>query len=542
MNLKKLSLLLAISVFVSANTYAQVQNSQPFNPEDESYSESCTSIMVTKGASEDGSVITSHTCDSNYRTWLKIEESKTFKLGEFDPIRWGTMHNEEPWDPRGITIKGEIPAPKEPTFRYLNTSYPCLNEKQLAMGETTTEGKKELVNKKGLFLIEELERIALQRCSTARDAVELIGKLAHTYGYGDWGECLTIADTKEIWHFEVYGSGPGKPSALWAAQRIPDGQVGVSANIPRIGIIDFNDTENFMFSPDLKERSKKLGYWDGKSPYKFYKVVTSSKKNFSVREYFIFNTLAPSLKLSYDMEELPFTITPDKKVSLEEVFALYRSTYDGTEYDQVRNLSVEVNRRKYVNGERINYKDTVSPISTFMPADIRALLNKLEPGVTERTRTIAVIQCAYSHIIQLRDWLPDAVGGVAYFAFDNPAQSPRIPIYAGTTSLPKSFEICAQHRYRPEAAAWAFRETNRISTINWDKTRGIIEPEVLRLQEEMLLEREMIDKRAAQLIKEGKEDEAKELLTNHTHDFADKCINKWQELKAKIWTIFARSM
>lgn len=38
----------------------------------ESYMESCTSIMVGRLATVDGSVITSHTCDANYRTWMQI--------------------------------------------------------------------------------------------------------------------------------------------------------------------------------------------------------------------------------------------------------------------------------------------------------------------------------------------------------------------------------------------------------------------------------------------------------------------------------------
>ena len=519
--MKKTNFLLILLAFATNIAFAQEPNY-----------DSCTSIMVTKTASTDGSVMTSHTCDSNYRTWMNIEGSKEYKLGEMDAIYWGTMHNEEPWDKRGVVLKGEIPAPKAPTFSFLNTSYPCLNEKQLAMGETTTVGNTKLVNKKGLFVIEELERIALQRCSTARDAIVLMGQLAETYGYGDYGECLTIADKKEVWHFEIYGSGPGKPSALWAAQRIPEGHVGVSANIPRIGAIDFKDKDNFLYSTDIRERSKELGYWDGKKPFKFYPVVASRKgaKNFSIREFFIFNELAPSMNLSYDMEELPFSVVPEEKVSAERVMSFLRETYEGTEYDPTKDLTA------------VYRKDTIKPVSAFMHAHTRALLNELKPDAAKYVRTIAVIQCAYSHVIQLRDWLPDAVGGVAYVSIDNPAQSPRFPIYSGTTTLPESFNICAQHRYRPESAAWAFRETNRISTINWDKTRGVLEPEQMRLQKKMLAENAAMEAQAVKLIEEGKEAEAQKLINEHTADFANTCINKWKELKADVWQFFLRSM
>ena len=380
--------------------------------------------------------------------------------------------------------KGRIPAKEGETYSFLNVAYPCLNEKQLAIGETTTVGKRSLKDTNGLFLIEELERIALERCTTAREAIRLIGSLAEEFGYADNGECLTIADKNEVWHFEIYGTNMpkkdapaekgkkkkpskfDKPGALWVAQRIPDDHVGISANIPRIGVVDFNDPDNFMYASDLKERTMHMGLWDGTSEFKFYKMV-SDEKPFSVREYFVLNALAPSLGLKYDADELPFSVKPDKKVSPETMFALYRQTYEGTEFDQVKGLEVVVDRRvRQHNGEYINFKDTVCPVSTFMPNDLRALFNKIKPGSAQRFRTIAVIQCSYSHIIQLRDWLPDEIGGVAYFAFDNPAQTPRVPIYCGETELPKGFDVCGQHRYRKDAAVWSYRETNRIATIN----------------------------------------------------------------------------
>ncbi|NOR34983.1 MAG: peptidase C69, partial [Bacteroidales bacterium] len=43
--------------------------------------------------------------------------------------------------------------------------------------------------------------------------------------------------------------GSGKPGAVWCAQKIPNGHVGVSANRSRIGKIDLNNTDFFMGSP-----------------------------------------------------------------------------------------------------------------------------------------------------------------------------------------------------------------------------------------------------------------------------------------------------
>ncbi len=263
------AIIAAAALLFSTNIYAQPFADHYEYSDEEGHAESCTSIVVGKGASSDGSVMTAHSCDSNYRTWLTIEPRKTYADGK-DIIKWGLLHTEEPYDIRKVTVKGSIPAKSGETFRFLNVAYPCMNEKQLAIGETTTEGKRELVNDKGLFLIEELERVALERCDNARDAIRLMGSLAEEYGYGDWGECLTVIDKNEAWFFEIYGTGKSgkKPGAMWVAQRIPDGEVGVSANVPKIGVVEFDNPEKFMYSKDLRERAKELGLWNGKSEIK----------------------------------------------------------------------------------------------------------------------------------------------------------------------------------------------------------------------------------------------------------------------------------
>ena len=158
MNLKRTLL----SLFVMGMASLLYAQPYAYNPYDENEAESCTSIMVGKKASTDGSVMTAHTCDSNYRTWLTMEKRKQYKAGDTQPIFTGALHTEEPHDPRGLKEKGRIPAIDGETYRFLNVAYPCLNEKQLAIGETTTVGRRSLKDTAGLFLIEELERIVIK--------------------------------------------------------------------------------------------------------------------------------------------------------------------------------------------------------------------------------------------------------------------------------------------------------------------------------------------------------------------------------------------
>lgn len=298
MKIKFITLVSIASLTITFNGMAQVDETTR-----EGMSRmSCTSIMVGKNASTDGSVITSHTCDSWYRTWMQMMPAKDHPAGSKTPIFSERMHTQTPQDSTNMKVRGYIPQVAH-TYRFLDTAYPCLNEKQVGIGETTISGRDTLQNKNGMFMIEELQRIALERSATAREAILTIGKLVKEYGYGDSGECLTIADKNEVWIFEIFGEGPDKIGAVWAAVRIPDDEIAVSANICRIDRINIKDKANYLASDNVFEVAKKLKLWDGKGEFSFWRAYSGKNyfdevKNYSVREHFIMDALAPSLHLS----------------------------------------------------------------------------------------------------------------------------------------------------------------------------------------------------------------------------------------------------
>lgn len=502
--------------------------------------ESCTSIMVGKKASADGSVMTSHTCDGNYRTWMDIVPAMNHDRDTTVTVVKGRMHTDHSTGARGMKEVGIIPSPGK-TYAFLNTAYPCLNEKQLGIGETTISGRPELRNPDGMFLIEELERIALQRCTTAREAIKLMGRLVKEYGYGDSGECLTIADPDEVWQFEIFGEGKERKGAVWAAVRIPDDEVGVSANIPRISTLNLKDTMNYMASDNVFDVAKKMKLWDGKEPFKFWKAYAGGNyfgepKAFSVREYFILNKIAPSLGLKYDSEELPLSVRPEKLLSAADIMELLTETYEGTDWDMTRNL--KVTRKDAKTGEI----DTItSPVANpWMNRDYVNLFNALADSSVVNVRNVSVPQCSYSTVIQLRGWLPDAVGGVAWIAFDNPGQSPRIPVFCGTSDLPDCFKIDGQLRYDENAAVWPFRRANKLATVKWGQTRKEIEDARLHFVDKGFSEMPYVEARYKQLTDSGKEDEAKAFLTGYTADFAGAAMSKWTELGTRFWSRYAR--
>ena len=479
--------------------------------------QNCTSIMVGREASTDGSVITSHTCDGRYRTWAQVEPAADHKKGTMHQILRGTMTTKFRGDTTGVKLMGEIPEARH-TYAYLNTAYPCLNEKQLAIGETTFEGPDTLINEAGWFTIEELERIALQRCDNAREAILLMGSLAEKYGYGDSGECLTVADKNEVWQFEIVGVGKDKIGAAWVAKRVPDDHVAVSANIPRIGKID---RKEMLASSNVEKVALENGLWDGKGEFIFWKAFNSDYaqgRNFLDREFFILSHLAPSLGLSFDMDELPFSVKPDKKVDVREVMALYRETYEGTSFDMTRNVRMARPATSEHPADTI-----VSPIANpWLTTAMRNTLNTLAPGTVEFRRTIAVAWCAYSHVTQLRNWLPDQVGGICWLSLDNPGQSPRIPVFSGTTKLPEAYETCGQLQYVPDCALWQFRRANKLATLAWQRTKDDFNQEILRIEN---------------LAFEGLPATA-DGLNAYTESIYRESVSAWKAMEDKFWLTF----
>ena len=549
--MKKLILLAILIVVATTTSHSQSRGGE--------FRESCTSIMVGKKASVDGSIMTSHTCDGRYRTWMTIVPAQKHKKGDVTKILKGTLFTEtsneieqiqregknykkpenvilHPDFELALEVKGEIPE-AEQTYAFLNTAYPCMNEKNLAIGETTIEGREELANENGMFYIEELERIALQRCTTARQAITLMGELVKQYGYADIGECLTVADKNEVWHFEIFGEGAENIGGVWAAQRIPDDHVGVSANIPRIGEIDINDKDNFMASENVFEVAKKLGYWDGKSTFKFWKAY-SGRKPFAIREWFVLSSVAPSLNLSMDDEELPFSVKPEKQLSAQDVLKFFRSTYEGTKYDMTKNLLIKRKKRGSDEVEIVK-----SPYAQpWFVTDMVTMLNALKDSTIIRVRTVAVPQCSYAHVIQIRGWLPDEIACVAYFSNDNPAQSPRVPFYSNILQTPELFHVSGHKRFTTASASWIYRQANKLASIRWEELRGKVEKLRDDFETKMFDEQSKIDDEAVKIFKEQGKQAGMEFLTKYVNNFTDETINAWQKLSEELWYFFIRGI
>ena len=390
----------------------------------------CTSIPVGKLASADGSVFTTHTDDCGYcDPNLYYIPAADHAPGSMRPVLTGETFRSV-GDGRFAlpTVAGEIPQVAH-TYAYFKGSYGIMNEHQVSLGETTTSGRRELRNPAALFTIIELSYIALERATTAREAIQIMGALAEEYGYNDGGECLTVADPNEVWQFEILGSTPLENSAVWVAQRIPDNQVGVSANRVRVGEININDRANFMASPNVYSLGEEMGWWTPGTPFLFYQVYGPSSNPYNWRrEWRVFSLLAPSLNLDPYADRYPFTIVPDEKVTLNKLASIMRDHYEGTEFDLTKGLAA----------------------GPFGTPDRWATSGTL--GAWERA--ISIFRAAYAWTTQARSWLPNAIGGVIWFAPDTGATSVFMPVYCANLESPETLLVSNTTIFDPKGAWW----------------------------------------------------------------------------------------
>jgi len=507
MRLKKFILIMSVTLIclfiLSISSYAQVEDS-------------CTAIIVGKDASVDGSVMTTHTCDGWYDNRIIIVPGQTFEKDTMTNVYTEICHLTQPG--KELIKVGEIPQ-AEKTYTYFNVGYPFMNEHQIMIGETTFGGRRDFRNGDAWMKIEQLEVFGLQRAKTARECIEIMGALAEKYGYGDGGECLTVTDPNEAWQFEIMGAGPlwtpdsGKSGAVWVAQRIPDGEVGVSANRARIGEIDLDNKDYFMASSNIFTLGEEMGFYDPKSgkPFVFYEVYAPKVGFYNRRrEWRVLSLAAPSLNLDPWAERYPFSVKPDKKLSVQDVITIKRDHYEGTEFDLTKGMAA---------GPFGNPNRYPTP-STVKPEDSKGL---------DWERAISMFRCSYSFVSQVRSWLPDSIGGVLWFGEDAPHSTCYIPFYCGITEVPISFSSGRRDVFDKDSAWWAFNFVSNWADLKFSYMIEDIKAAQNELEGDFFAMQPAVEMAAVELYKKDPALAVK-YLTNYSNDCANRAVDKWWKL------------
>ena len=495
------------------------------------YADGCTTITVGKAATVDGSVITSHTDDSHRtRSWMDVSPAKKHPRGSTTPMYKRVACDSFKMPTYSHIPIGEIPQVKE-TFQFLNTAYPSMNQYQLGIGESTFGGREELQSDEGLIDCQRLCQLMLERCKTAREAIKLAGELTAAYGWNDYGECLTIADKKEVWHLEILGPGQGKVGSIWAAQRVPDDHVSINANASTIKELDLNDPDHFLASENVFSAALEQGWWNQGETFRFcYVYAPNSRKSLAARrrEWRVFDLLAPSLGLDPNAENYPFSIKPDQPVALSDLRRVFSDYYEGTPFDMTKDMVI-------ANDEG---KSVISPLANpHLPYDMNKLFHINGGWGWRGERTIARWYTMYATIIQCRDWLPDEIGGVVWLAQDNVSTSIYIPIYCSGTDLPDSYKTPGRpNGYTTGSAWWAFNRLGTLTAQRWGDMRYDVNNVWDKWQEELFSSQEAFERKAIDLYVNGDSKELNGILTGYTMKWGNRVVDKAWEMGDMLWT------
>ncbi len=485
--------------------------------------ESCTNVLVTKGASKDGSVMLTYSADSHQL----YGELYYHKGGNHAP---GTMIRVYEWD-TGKYL-GDIPqVPK--TYRTVGN----MNEHQLIIVETTFGGRRELVDTTGIMDYGSLIYLTLQRAKTAREAIKVITDLVKEHGYYSSGESFSIADTEEVWILEMIGKGTkiskGKnvnKGAVWVAVRIPDGYVSAHANQARITTFPKNDPENCLYSPDVITFAREMGYYSGSDEdFSFsdtYAPLTfSAMRGCEGRVWAAFNIMGGGFigdRPYTDYEDyvtgrnpknrMPLYIKPKEKLTVKMVADVMRDHYKGTVLDMTQDIGAGGHSKPY---------------------RWRPMTFEVDGQKYYNERAIATQQTGFWLLGQARGWLPNEIGGILWFGVDDAATSALTPIYTSSLRVPECFRVGNGNMttYSPTSAFWLFNRVTNFAYLRYDMISADIKRAVDSHELTSLERVPAIDAVALQMYQKGGDNTSvKEFLTDFSVNTAQQLFDKWVEL------------
>jgi len=480
----------------------------------------CTNLIVGKKASADGSVICTYNCDSfGFLHPLEISAPGRHAAGELIALRgWGPQAAE-----RFIT---EAP--------YTYGVVGLMNENQVSIVETTWGGRHELVNREGYFDYFTLMHVALQRSTTAREAIAVIDELVTEYGYNSSGESFAICDKDEAWIMEIVGKGPGRKGAVWVALRVPDDCICAYANssriqqFPQVKKVDkkkpFCEIEGVcMYSKDVISLARELGLYEGSDADFSYREAYGPLDFSAIRycearvwSFFRHHTDPATMDeylpfLNGDLsrhDHLPLWIKPDAPLSVRDVMNDMRDHYEGTALDMTADLSAGPYASPYRN-QAVN----------FFSSDSTAMF---------RERPIGCQQSGMTMVCQMRSWLPDAVGGVTYFNMDDATTSAYVPVYCGITRVPEPFRRENNNilEFSTESAFWMNNFVANMVYPRWSAMIGDLRDAQKELEDFYAEDQKVVEEQAVKMTPANRA----AFLTAKTEAYTDKMMKRWDKL------------
>ena len=467
----------------------------------------CTNLLVGKGASADGSTLVTYSADS----YALYGELYHWPAATYPANTWLDIRE---WDSNKYL--GKIPQASQ-TYNVIGN----MNEHQLCIGETTFTGRSELVDSTGMMDYGSLIYIALQRSKTAREAIQIITDLVAAYGYCSSGESFSIVDKNEVWILEMIGKGVGNKGAVWVAVRIPDDCIAAHANQSRIHQFPLNDKENCLYSKDVISFARSKGYFSGKdSDFSFSKAYNpldwGGLRFCEARVWSFFNQYTDNAGqwlpyiLGEDSKPMPLYVKPDRKISVKDLMGSMRDHYEGTPFDPTLDIAAGPFRSPY----RFN------PLSWE--------LDGVKYGFERPTSTQ---QTGFVFVGQMRNYLPDEIGGVFWFGVDDARFTVFTPMYSCMTETPECYRV-GNGDFTHFSWTSAFWIHNWVANMAYARYNQILVDAIIlqdKLEDSYLASQSQIEQKAKELLQIERK-QAVNFLTNYSISVAQKALDEWKSL------------
>ncbi|GHV57972.1 dipeptidase [Bacteroidia bacterium] len=468
-------------------------------------SSACTNFLVGKKASADGSTLVTYSADS----YSLYGELYHWPAAKHVP---GAMLDVYEWDTNKYL--GQIPQATE-TYNVVGN----MNEHQLCIGETTFGGRHELADSAGLIDYGSLIYITLQRAKTAREAICIMTDLVEKYGYCSEGESFSIVDKNEVWIMEMIGKGAGNKGAVWVAVRIPDDCIAAHANQSRIHQFPLNDKENCLYSKDVISFAKKMGYYNGAdkdfSFSKAYNPLDWGGLRFcEARVWSFFNHYTDNAEqwipyiLSEDPKPMPLYVKPNKPLSVKDLMDMMRDHYEGTVFDPTNDLGA-------------------GPFHS--PYRFNPLAFEVDGKKYGFERPISTQQTGFVFVGQMRNGLPDEIGGVFWFGVDDARFTVFTPMYPCMTKIPECYRVGNGDftHFSETSAFWLHTLVANMAYARYNQMLPDVKLRQDKLENAYLENQVRIERQAASF---SSRQASAEFLTGYSLDIAQKAFDEWKDL------------
>ncbi len=472
----------------------------------------CTNLLVGKKASKNGEAYLTYSADS-YGMYGRLLH---YPAGKHAP---GTMRRIVDGDTHKYL--GEIPeAPV--TYNVVGN----INEHQVAITETTFGGRHELAPKDPMGGIDyvSLMALGLQRAKTAREAIKVMTDLVARYGYSSEGESFSIADPNEVWIMEMIGKGDEKKGAVWVAVRIPDDCISAHANQSRIHKFDLKDKKNVMYAKDVIKFARQKGYFNGKDTDFSFSAAYSpadfgSQRFCDARAWSLFNHFVDGMDKYVDFvdgkhigssEVMPLYFKPKAPLELSDVMRAMRDHYEDTPFDITKNAGAGTNGAPY----------RPSPLTWEYKG--KKYFNE---------RPVSTHQASFVVVAQLRGNLPNAVGGVLWFANDEANTTPFVPIYCSLTKVPECFDDATanDHTFSWKSAFWLCNWVSNMVYPRYEQLFPTVERRRESMEKYMTVALKSADASLLLTLKEHPEKFAEE-VNAYAQDWSNTLMTDWKDL------------